>query len=244
MRLKKRFFKLLFLLVLAAALHQAWYFHLALQLRDQNPQSSAYIKRALEQGAVDQQWRDYPQISDHLKRAVLISEDSQFMDHGGFDWHGIRYALQRNLEAGETVAGGSTITQQLAKNLYLSGERSYLRKGREALIAMTLEWALPKRRILELYLNVVQWGHGVFGAQAAAQHYFQVNAAALSPHQAAQLAAMLPRPNYYDFRGPSEYLQERADWIVPQLALVAIPDPDQTASPMPASADPEQGSSP
>ncbi|MEE3322061.1 MAG: monofunctional biosynthetic peptidoglycan transglycosylase [Pseudomonadota bacterium] len=231
MTLRRRLLKLLVLLALLAALYPLWHLGLALRLQTHNPEHSAYMSRAEAQGKVRHEWRDYEQISDYLKRAVLISEDAQFTRHGGFDWAGIRYALKRNLEAGEPVAGGSTITQQLAKNLYLSGDRSYLRKGKEAIIALMLETGLSKRRILELYLNLAQWGHQIYGAEAAAQHYFSVSAAELSPQQAAQLAAMLPRPNQYDFRGPTDYVSERADWIVGQMRLVAIPDPTEVPLP-------------
>ncbi|MZR64289.1 monofunctional biosynthetic peptidoglycan transglycosylase [Alcanivorax sp. DP30] len=231
MTFKRRLLKLMALLTMVAALYPLWYLGQALRLQTHNPTHSAYMSRAQEQGKVNHDWRDYDQISDYLKRAVLISEDAQFTRHGGFDWPGIRYALKRNLEAGKPVAGGSTITQQLAKNLYLSGDRSYLRKGKEAVIALMLETGLSKRRIFELYLNMAQWGHQIYGAEAAAQHYFSVSAADLTPLQAAQLAAMLPRPNQYDFRGPSDYVNERANWIMGQMRLVAIPDPTEVPLP-------------
>lgn len=237
MTLRRRLLKLLALLTMVAALYPLWYLGQALRLQTHNPTHSAYMSRAEEQGKVHHDWRDYEQISDYLKRAVLISEDAQFTHHGGFDWPGIRYALKRNLEAGKPVAGGSTITQQLAKNLYLSGDRSYLRKGKEAVIALMLETGLNKKRILELYLNMAQWGHQIYGAEAAAQHYFSVSAADLSPLQAAQLAAMLPRPNQYDFRGPSEYVSDRAQWILGQMRLVNIPDPTEVPLPPLAIAD-------
>ncbi|EKF75395.1 peptidoglycantransglycosylase [Alcanivorax hongdengensis A-11-3] len=211
--------------LLALMLQQLWYLGQVLRLQHHNPDQSAYMERAQAQGKVHQYWRDYDQISDHLKRAVLISEDAHFTQHWGFDWEGIRYALNRNLEAGKPVAGGSTITQQLAKNLFLSGKRSYVRKAQEAAIALMLELSLSKQRILELYLNMAQWGHQIYGAEAASRHYFKVSAAQLSPAQAAQLAAMLPRPNYYDFRGPTDYVEQRASWIERQLALVEIPNP-------------------
>ncbi|MCK0154045.1 monofunctional biosynthetic peptidoglycan transglycosylase [Alcanivorax sp. S6407] len=231
MTFRRRLLKLLALLAMLAALYPLWYLGQVLRLQSHNPEHSAYMSRAQAQGTVHYEWRDYDQISDYLKRAVLISEDAQFIRHGGFDWPGIRYALKRNLEAGKPVAGGSTITQQLAKNLYLSGDRSYLRKGKEAVIALMLETGLSKRRILELYLNVAQWGHQIYGAEAAAQHYFSVSAAELSPEQAARLAAILPRPNEYDFRGPSDYVTERTQWIVGQMRLVAIPDPTEVPLP-------------
>ncbi|WP_233552429.1 MULTISPECIES: monofunctional biosynthetic peptidoglycan transglycosylase [Alcanivorax] len=225
MRLRRRFGQLLALLAMGLGLYVLWYTGLVMRLQHHNPTQSAYMERAEAQGKVQQSWRDYDQISDYLKRAVLISEDARFTEHTGFDWDGIRYAIKRNMEAGKPVAGGSTITQQLAKNLYLSGKRSYLRKAQEAMIAVLLEICLSKRRILELYLNMAQWGHQIYGAEAAARHHFQVSAAQLSPFQAAQLAAMLPRPNYYDFKGPTDHLNQRANWILEQMQLVRIPDP-------------------
>ncbi|EUC71068.1 peptidoglycan transglycosylase [Alcanivorax sp. 97CO-5] len=233
MTFRRRLLQFLALLFVVATLAQLWYLGQVLRLQHHNPDSSAYMHRAQKQGNVQQDWRDYDQISDYLKRAVLISEDAHFTQHAGFDWEGIRYALKRNMEAGKPVAGGSTITQQLAKNLYLSGERTYTRKAQEAVIALMLEIGLSKRRILELYLNVAQWGHQIYGAEAAAQHYFQISAAQLSPLQAAQLAAMLPRPNLYDFKGPTDYVQQRASWIQAQMALVRIPDPGTVPLPPP-----------
>lgn len=241
MTLRYRALQCLALLFVAFALSQLWYLGQVLRLQHHNPEGSAYMQRAKAQGQVQQHWRDYDQISDYLKRSVLISEDAQFTNHSGFDWQGIRYALRRNMEAGKPVAGGSTITQQLAKNLYLSGARSYTRKVQEAMIALMLEIGLSKRRILELYLNVAQWGHQIYGAEAAARHYFQVSAAELSIVQAAQLAAMLPRPNYYDFKGPTDYVQQRANWIQEQMALVRIPDPGNLPLSQPSEPDPRQG---
>lgn len=211
------------LLIMTILLSQLWFLGQVLRLRYQNPTSSAYMTRAQAQGEIVYQWRDYADISPHLKRAVIAAEDAQFASHPGFDWSGIRYALEQNLAAGKPIAGGSTITQQLAKNLFLSGNRSYLRKGQEALIAAMLELTLSKERILELYLNVAQWGHQIYGAQAAAQRHFQIDAHQLSAHQAAQLAARLPRPNYYDFQGPTDYLAKRTADIEVQLPFVALP---------------------
>ena len=133
-----------------------------------------------------------------LKRAVVAAEDAKFVDHEGFDWDGIERALEKNQKKGRIVAGGSTITQQLAKNLFLSPRRSYVRKVEEAIITVMLEAMLDKRRILELYLNVIEWGNGVFGAEAAARRYFGISAAQLSPEQAARLAAMAPNPRFYE----------------------------------------------
>ncbi|MEC4890419.1 MAG: monofunctional biosynthetic peptidoglycan transglycosylase [Nitrospira sp.] len=153
-----------------------------------------------ERRPVARQWTWVPlaQISPHLQHAVIAAEDASFFIHEGFDWEGIKDAAIHNLEAGEMKRGGSTITQQLAKNLYLSSERSMLRKAREALITRSLEHHLTKERILELYLNVAEWGNGVYGAEAAARHHFGKAAQELTPDEAAWLAAMLPSPRRYD----------------------------------------------
>ena len=170
-----------------------------------NPTSTALmdsrIAQAKEQGRmVPKQWVWVPlsRISPHLIRAVVTAEDASFFIHEGFDWEGLKDAALHNLEAGEMKRGGSTITQQLAKNLYLSSERSLFRKAREALITRSLEHRLTKERILELYVNVAEWGRGVYGAEAAARHHFGKSAADLSADEAAWLAAILPSPQRYD----------------------------------------------
>ncbi|MDZ4076672.1 MAG: monofunctional biosynthetic peptidoglycan transglycosylase [Hylemonella sp.] len=186
-----------------------------------------------------QQWVDYAQISDHLKRAVIASEDDSFAWHEGVDWDALEKAWQKNAAAEERVAqlaangartvkppkivGGSTITQQLAKNLLLSGERTLLRKGQEFALAYTLEKLLSKQRILELYLNHVEWGEGVFGAEAAAQHYYRKPAARLSASEAARLAVMLPRPRHYEKLPQSPYLADRASVIAGRLWRAELP---------------------
>jgi monofunctional biosynthetic peptidoglycan transglycosylase len=173
--------------------------------------------------ALKHQWADYNRISAHLKRAVVAAEDAKFIDHEGFDWEGIQRALERNQSRGKVVAGGSTISQQLAKNLFLSGERSVVRKGQEAIITLMLETVLSKRRILELYLNVAEWGEGVFGAEAAARHYFGTSAANLTPAQAARLAAMLPRPRFYDRNRGSPYLATYTERILARMPAAQLP---------------------
>ena len=185
-----------------------------------------------------QDWRGYAQISDHLKRAVIASEDDSFASHEGVDWEAIEKAWERNAKAEEAavqraaqnrptppirIRGGSTITQQLAKNLLLSGERTLLRKGQELVLTFALEQLLSKRRILEIYLNHVEWGAGVFGAEAAAQHYFKKSAAQLSAWEAARLAVMLPRPRYFEQRPRSAYLSQRAGVIVGRMRAAELP---------------------
>jgi monofunctional biosynthetic peptidoglycan transglycosylase len=189
-----------------------------------------------------QQWVPYDQISDALKRAVIASEDSQFIYHQGVEWEAIERARQRNAKAEEIAArraaqmrargkeprpaqlrGGSTITQQLAKNLLLSGERTLLRKGQELVLATALEMLLSKARILEIYLNNVEWGEGVFGAEAAAQYYFRKPAARLGSNEAARLAVMLPSPKFFERRQGSGYLASRAGTIAARMQAAELP---------------------
>lgn len=229
-----------------------------------DPQSTAFMRSeawrvAGQSLTTDKDWRwsslwvDYDQISPHLKRAVMASEDAGFTDHGGVDWDAIESAWQKNEkrqelaekraeqiekklankpEAAEAalkkikpakIVGGSTITQQLAKNLLLSGERNLLRKGQELVLTLTLEALLSKRRILEIYLNSVEWGEGIFGAEAAAQFYFRKPAAKLSAHEAARLAVMLPSPKFFETRQGSAYLARRTGTIVARMGDVSPP---------------------
>ena len=168
-------------------------------------------------------WVAYDRISDNLKRAMVAAEDAKFIDHEGFDWDGIQLAMEKNQKKGRVVAGGSTITQQLAKNLFLSPSRSYWRKGEEAIITVMLEAMLPKRRILEIYLNVIEWGNGVFGAEAAARRYFGIPASRLSAEQAARLAAMAPSPRVFERNPESVYLAGRVATILARMPAAAVP---------------------
>jgi len=212
-----------------------------------------------------QQWTAYEQISPHLKRAVIASEDAGFADHSGVEWDALEKAWERNLKAEERVArineqlerraarssskaapskpatankpvavkqparvepklvGGSTITQQLAKNLFLGSERSLARKAQEFAVTFMLETLLSKRRILEIYLNNVEWGEGVFGAEAASRHYFHTSAAKLGPYPAARLAVMLPAPKRFEKRPDSAYVSGRAGTVVARMGAVEVP---------------------
>jgi len=193
-----------------------------------------------------QQWLDYPALSPTRKRAVIASEDSGFTEHSGVEWDALEKAWARN-ERAETIAeraerrdgpkpssgarparppkvvGGSTITQQLAKNLFLSGERNLVRKGQELVLSYALEAILGKRRILEIYLNAVEWGEGVFGAEAAAERYFGVPASRLGTQQAATLAVMLPAPKRFEKRPQSPYVVGRAATIAARMGQVELP---------------------
>jgi len=185
-----------------------------------------------------QQWVPYAQVSDHLKRAVIAAEDDGFVGHDGVDWEAIEKAWEKNARAEELAArraqlrpnarppkvvGGSTITQQLAKNLLLSGERTLVRKGQEFVLALALEQLLTKQRILEIYLNSVEWGEGVFGAEAAAQHYYRKRAGQLTAWEAARLAVMLPRPKHYEKLPNSGYLASRAQVILARMRHAELP---------------------
>ncbi len=195
-----------------------------LRLATHNPASTSLIEERIAEAQAqglpfkpNQTWVPLSLISPHLQHAVIISEDASFYQHEGFDWEGIREAAMRNLEKGKLQRGGSTITQQLAKNLYLTTDKNLLRKVNEALITWTLERHLTKDRILELYLNVVEWGRDVYGAEAAARHHFGKRAANLSPEEAALLAAILPAPRQYDPLAMTPYLAKRQRWILKLL---------------------------
>jgi monofunctional biosynthetic peptidoglycan transglycosylase len=254
-------------LVAAAVLALQLYFVVRIAaMRWVDPQSTAFQRSQAWRQLHDsgswrwrQQWVDYPQIADNLKRAVIAAEDDSFIYHDGVDWDALEKAWQKNAQAeaqaakqqaaqaaraakaspakkspatsakdkplarAPTVVGGSTITQQLAKNLFLSGERTLLRKGQELVLTVLLEALLSKQRILEIYLNNVEWGEGVFGAEAAAQHYFRKPASRLSAYEAARLAVMLPRPKYFEKLPNSSYIAGRANIIVNRLNSAELP---------------------
>lgn len=232
-RLRRAWRVAVFLLVVLAAVMpavHAWYYAQILWWAQHAPESTAFMERRLEQmrtanpkARLQHRWVGYARISVELKRAVVAAEDAKFLDHAGFDWEEIQKAIEKNERRGRVVAGASTISQQLAKNLFLSGERSWLRKAREAVITAMLEHAMEKRRILELYLNFAEWGDGVFGAEAAAQYHFGVPAARLNAAQAAWLAAILPSPRRYARGARTEYLQGRIATIRRRMEYAQIP---------------------
>lgn len=222
--------RILAVIVLYALLYQVWIFLHIWWWIDHNPSSSAFMEQRLAiiheekpDAELKHQWVEYTQISKHLKRAVIASEDAKFIDHEGFDWDGIQKAYEKNLKKGKIVGGGSTISQQLAKNLFLSSKRTPWRKGQEAIITLMLEKMMTKRRILEVYLNIIEWGNGVFGAQAASRHYFKVNASALDKAQAAKLAAMIPNPRFYDDHRNTRYLKRRTATIQARMRFAEVP---------------------
>lgn len=222
--------RLIFLFFAWLVLYQLWIFlHICWWIKF-NPTSTAFMQDRMEilqetkpDAKLQHKWVDYAKISNHLKRAVIASEDAKFKDHEGFDWEGIEKAYEKNLKKGKIVGGGSTISQQLAKNLFLSSGRTPWRKAEEAVITLMLEKMLTKRRILEIYLNVIEWGNGVFGAEAAAKHYFKISASGLGQTQSAKLAAMIPAPRFYDNHRNTRYLNRRVATIQARMRFAEVP---------------------
>ena len=217
-------------LVLLLLAWQGWYFGWVVWWKFVNPSTTSFMSLRLDElrekdprAELKKQWVPYERISSHLKRAVVAAEDAKFSEHEGFDWEGIQKALEKNQKKGRIVAGGSTISQQLAKNLFLSASKTPWRKAQEAVITLMLEAVLDKRRILEIYLNVVEWGNGVFGAEAAARHYYGTSAAQVSAEQAARLAVLLPNPRKFGRLPNSPYLAARSQVILGRMNAADIP---------------------
>lgn len=250
----KAFFRLALLVLLAGLSLQLYFVGRIALMAVVDPESTAFERSAVYNVVTAtgrlkwrQQWVDYSDISDNLKRAVIASEDASFTEHEGVDIEALEKAWDKNAKAEQRVqqlvnknpnakakatakpvkpakiVGGSTITQQLAKNLFLSGERTLLRKGQELVLTLLLEQLLSKQSILEIYLNSVEWGEGVFGAEAASQHYYRKSASRLSGYEAARLAVMLPRPKYFETRPNSGYLSSRASTIAARMGGVELP---------------------
>lgn len=233
--------RLLAVLALAVLCLQLWFAARIAFMRVVAPQSTSFQRSEIvrlmsaekHQVAWAQAWVDDAQLATTLKRAVIASEDDSFAEHGGVDWDALKGAWQKNEKAqaraqarGKATAkvvGGSTITQQLAKNLFLSGERTLVRKAQELVITLMLEALLDKRRILEIYLNSVEWGEGLFGAQAAARHYFRVDAARLGAFEAARLAVMLPAPKRFERQPSGPYVMGRAGIIAARMNSAQLP---------------------
>jgi monofunctional glycosyltransferase len=247
----KAVLRLLLLVFLAGLSLQLYFVGRIAMMAVVDPESTAFERSAVYSVVTTtgrlkwrQQWVAYSDISDNLKRAVIASEDASFTEHEGVDIEALEKAWDKNAKAEQRaqkssekseptksaklakapkIVGGSTITQQLAKNLFLSGERTLLRKGQELVLTLLLEKLLDKERILEIYLNSVEWGEGVFGAEAASQYYYRKSAAKLNAYEAARLAVMLPRPKYFETRPNSGYLSSRASTIVARMGGVELP---------------------
>ena len=231
MVLTRHFFWRLVLVIVGLVLcYQLWLVGHVLWWVQHNPSTSAFMDARLDvmqdkdpDAELHHKWVPYEKISKNLKRAVIASEDAKFLQHEGFDWEGMQDAWEKNLKKGKIVAGGSTISQQLAKNLFLSGKRTPWRKAEEAMITLMMENIMSKRRIFEIYLNVIEWGDGVFGAEAAARHYYRKSAKNLSAAEAAKLAAMVPNPRYYDKNRSDRRLLRKTRIIQRRMNYVSIP---------------------
>jgi monofunctional biosynthetic peptidoglycan transglycosylase len=214
----------IFLAVQLSYLVRVWWW------RDHNPQATAFMETSLERlrakkpdAKLRHTWVPYDRISPSLKRAIVAAEDARFAEHEGFDWDAIEKAMEKNRKKGKVVAGASTISQQLAKNLFLSADRTPWRKGQEALITVMIEQVMDKRRILEIYLNVIEWGDGVFGAEAAARHYYGASAAGLGNEASARLAAMVPNPRFYDRNRNTAWLERKTQMILARMPAAELP---------------------
>lgn len=217
-------------LVIVMLLWQGWYLGWVVWWKYFNPNMTSFMSERLEElheknphATLKHEWIPYAHISTRLKQAVVASEDDKFIEHDGFDWEGMQKAMEKNRRRGKVVAGGSTISQQLAKNLFLSGSRTPWRKAQEAVITVMIETLWDKRRILEVYLNSVEWGQGIFGAEAAAHRYYGIPAAQLNAAQAARLAVMLPAPRRFEKNPYSAYLNYRTDLVLGRMQYSEVP---------------------
>lgn len=223
--------KLLIYSFLALVLYHVFIYGSIISFRSLAPNDTAFMRMRMQQLAsthpevkLDYRWVAYQDISVHLKKALIASEDANFAEHGGFDWNGIRSAIQHNERSGKIRAGGSTISQQLSKNLFLNEKRSYFRKGEEALITAMLEATTSKDRIYELYLNIIEWGYGIYGAEAAAQNLFNQPASQLNKTQAAQLAARVPAPLRYADNPKDRRLRNKTNIILRRMKSATLPE--------------------
>jgi len=217
-------------LLLLAVLWQGWYVGWVIWWKWVDPGMTSFMSQRLDglreknpRAELRHHWVPYAKISNHLKRAAIAAEDDKFIDHEGFDWEGIQKAIEKNQKKGKVVAGGSTISQQLAKNLFLSASKTPWRKAQEAVITVWIELFWDKRRILEVYLNVVEWGEGLFGAEAAAKRYFGTTAAGLGAEQAARLAVMLPAPRRFEKNPYSAYVNGRTQLVLGRMPNAEVP---------------------
>jgi monofunctional biosynthetic peptidoglycan transglycosylase len=217
-------------LAIAALATQLYFFVMVGIYTVVNPSDTAFMRAdawRLRQDrpdlSIQHDWVPYDQISRNLKRAIIASEDANFVNNNGYETDAILQAWEKNKARGKIVAGGSTISQQLARNLFLSREKSYVRKAQELVITSMLEFWMDKERIFEIYLNSVEWGNGVYGADAAARYYYKTSANKLTAWQSARLAVMLPRPKYFDEHRGSAYLSQRAGVIARRMGAAELP---------------------
>ena len=218
------------LLIALVLLWQGWYLGWVVWWKYFNPNMTSFMAQRLDEmqernpaATLKHDWVPYSRISVRLKQAAVAAEDDKFVEHDGFDWEGMQKALEKNRRRGKVVAGGSTISQQLAKNLFLSASKTPWRKAQEAVITVMIEMLWDKRRILEVYLNSVEWGQGIFGAEAAARHYFGISAAQLNAAQAARLAILLPAPRRFEKNLYSSYLNYRTQLVLGRMQYSEVP---------------------
>ena len=204
------------------------------KLKKENPKKTSFIKyrekewkRQGKKYRIQQKWVPLSQVSPYLIKAVLIAEDDKFWSHEGFDYEAMQKAIEKDIKAKKFKLGGSTISQQLTRNLFLSPEKTLLRKLREAVITWRMERVFSKRRILELYVNVVEWGAGIFGVEAASQRYYGKPASDLSPQEAAHLAVVLPSPRRYNPLSGSDYIEDRAREVLDIMVKRGIVAPEE-----------------
>jgi monofunctional biosynthetic peptidoglycan transglycosylase len=228
--LKHWLWRVILLVFYSVFLYQLWIFSHVLYWNRHNPDSSAFMQSQLENlqennpsATLQQTWVSYHQISYEMKQAIIVAEDSKFTQHNGFDYDALQNAFKKNIKEGKITAGGSTISQQLAKNLFLSSKQTMGRKLQEAIITVMMENIMSKRRILEIYLNIIEWGNGVFGVEAAAQHYFGLPASSLTKEQATYLAAMVTNPRYYDNNRKSQHLLKKKEIFLGRLHSAKVP---------------------
>ena len=205
---------------------QLWIFSSLVYWRSNNVETTMFMRLAYfsDFEPIKHEWRDYDQISDNFKHAIVAAEDARFLDHHGFDWDGIENALQKNLKKDKVVAGGSTISQQLAKNLFFYNRRSILRKGQETIATTMMERMWSKKRILEVYMNSVEFGDHIYGVEAASQYYFGKSARNLNREQAAFLASILPNPKYYQDHRDDHKLQNKQRMVLKYMRYTRIPN--------------------
>ena len=228
--IKRWCWRFIFICVYGLFIYQLWIFSHVLYWNQHNPTSSAFMQSQLDSlrekdanAVLRHQWVSYEHISNEMKKAIIASEDGKFMQHNGFDYNALQNAFEKNLRDNKLSVGGSTISQQLAKNLFLSHEKTLWRKAQEAVITLMLEKVMSKRRILEIYLNMIEWGNGIFGIQAAAHHYYDHSAAILTAKQAAYLASMVTNPRYYDENRTSSHLLKKSEIILKRIPSAKIP---------------------
>lgn len=224
--MRKIISRILWVLLTVFLLIQVWFIGSLIWWKDNPVQTTNFMRIAYYSNMsqpIKHYWRDYQNISPYLAQAIIAAEDASFLDHSGFDWSSIQNALMDNHQEGQIVRGGSTISQQLIKNLFLYNQRSWLRKGQEAIGTVMMEQLWDKRRILEVYMNSVEFGKHIYGAEAAAQYYFGKKAKYLNREQAAFLAAILPRPKYYQNNRTSAKLRQRQQQILQRMKNTSIP---------------------